>query len=72
MNNKIDQFVLVHLLSMVVCNQEGNIVTLMRKKKTARFERDVFSWLLNKPTSTGFLRKITKLSALIIKKRENL
>lgn len=42
------------------------------KKKTARFERDVFSWLLNKLTSTGFLRKITKLSALIIKKRENL
>lgn len=75
MNNKVDQLVLVHLFGMVVGNQEGDIISLHFLNNRALAKCSVFfclGFFNSKLTSTGFLRKITKLSALIIKKRENL
>lgn len=60
---------LVHLFSVIICDQERDIVTLFN---TCYLFVILSRFMYLIITSIGFLRKITKFSALNIKKRENL
>ena len=75
-NDEVHQLVFIHLLRVEVGDEETNVVALQTHTQTDRSE-------LSQPggdasqtpcscTSTGFLRRMKKFSALIIMKRMNL
>lgn len=77
-DDEVHQLVLVHLLGMCVGDQERDIIALRKTSEKShgvniciRTKRRGALWKSN-VTSTGFRRRITKLSARIIKKRANL
>lgn len=68
LNDEVDKLVLKHLLGVEVCDEEGNVVSLLSCEVSGEEPCEIYG----QRTLTGFLLRMKKDSARCVRKRVNL